>query len=442
MLAVELAVLRRDLATLGGLLDRQRDPPTFEVDVDDLHPELLAGGDDLFGCLDMVRGHLGDVHQALDALADLHERAERHQLGNPSVHELADLVAGSELLPRVLLRRLQRERDALAGQIDVEHLHDGRRVVDVLPRQLRDVDQTVHAAEVDERTEVDHRRDDALADLAGLQVGEELVALLALRLLEVGPARQHDVVAVLVELDDLALEHAADVRVEVADAAQVDERRGQEAPQADVDDEAALDDFDDRTGDDFLVLLLLLDRAPRALVLRALLRKDQATVFVLFLEDERFDLLAQRHDLVRVDVVADRELLARDDALGLVSDVEQHLVGVDLDDFAVDEITIIEGDDRGVDGVFEGHAVEVVDDDVLLHLVDIFRRRVVRTRFGFGGGGLGDCGGGRRGRVRFLIQHLDSCFVRERRAAPEAWAGRAHIAAPVERPSQATAVSA
>ena len=100
----------------------------------------------------------------------------------------------------------------------------------------------------------------------------------------------------------------AHVRVQVADPAQVDEGSGQEAAQADVDDEAALDDLDDRAGDDFVVLLLLLDRAPGALVLRALLRKDQAAVLVLLLENQGFDLFAERHDLVRVDVVADREL--------------------------------------------------------------------------------------------------------------------------------------
>ena len=61
-------------------------------------------------------------------------------------------------------------------------------MVDVLPRQLGDVDEAVHAAEVDERTEVDDRRHDTLADLAGLEVGEELVALLALGLLEVRAA--------------------------------------------------------------------------------------------------------------------------------------------------------------------------------------------------------------------------------------------------------------
>ena len=37
-----------------------------------------------------------------------------------------------------------------------------------------------------------------------------------------------------------------DVGLQVADPAQLDERGGQEAPQADVEDEAALDHLDDR----------------------------------------------------------------------------------------------------------------------------------------------------------------------------------------------------
>ena len=145
VLAEVLAVLRGDLATLGGLLDREADAPALEVEVDDLDPQLLARRDDLLGQLDVVRRHLGDVHEALDAVAHLHERAERHELGDPAVDQLADLVAVGELLPRILLRGLERQRDALAVEIDVEHLHldlvadlhDRARVVDVLPATAR-----------------------------------------------------------------------------------------------------------------------------------------------------------------------------------------------------------------------------------------------------------------------------------------------------------------
>ena len=158
-----LAVLLGDLAALGGLLDRQADAAAGQVEVDDLDPQLLAGRDDLLGQIDVAGRHLRDVHEALDALADLDERTERHQLGDPAVDELADPVGGGELLPRVLLGGLQRQADALAVEVDVEHLHgdlvaDGHHrtgVVDVLPRQLGHVDEAVHAAEVDERTEAD-----------------------------------------------------------------------------------------------------------------------------------------------------------------------------------------------------------------------------------------------------------------------------------------------
>ena len=255
-------------------------------------------------------------------------------------HDLTDRVGPGEVLPRVLLRRLERQGDALAVHVDVEHLDgdlvadldDLGGVVDVLPGQLGDVDETVDAAEVHERTEVDDRGHDTGADLALAELLEEGRADLGLGLLEPRTARQDHVVAVLVELDDLGLDLLADVRLEVADAAHLDEGGGEEAAQADVEDEPTLDDLDDGAGDDAVLLLDLLDRAPGALVLRALLGQDQAAFLVLLLEDQGLDLVADLDDLVGVDVVLDGQLARGDDALGLVADVEQDLVAVDLDD--------------------------------------------------------------------------------------------------------------
>src|SRR5262249_25151405 len=172
-----------------------------------------------------------------------------------------------------------------------------------------------------------------------------------------------DVVPVLVELDDLGVEGATDEWVEVPHAPQVDERRGEEPSETDIEDEAALHHLNDRTGDDSVLLLDRLDRPPGALVLGPLLRQDQAAVLVLLLEDERLELLAQVHDLVRVDVVADRQLARGDDAFGLVPDVEQDFVAVDLDDFPGHDVAVVELDDRGVDGVGEGLGPEIVQDD-------------------------------------------------------------------------------
>ena len=296
-----------------------------------------------------------------------------HQLGDPSVDQLADAVSGGELLPRILLRRLEREADALAVEVDLEDLHgdlvadgdDRTRMVDVLPAELGDVDEAVHAAEVDEGTEVDDARHDALADLARLEVEQELLALFLLGLLEPGAARKHDVVAVLVELDDLGLDGAADVGLQVAHPAQLDERCGEEAAQADVEDETTLDDLDDRALDDALVLLDLLDVAPRALVLRPLLGQDETTFLVLLLEDKGLDLLTERDDLVGIDVVADAQLAAGDHAFGLEADVEQDLVLVDFHHRSLDDVAVVELDDRGGDGIFERQSLEIVQRDLL-----------------------------------------------------------------------------
>ena len=219
---VELGVAR---SSVVGLLEAQRDATTLEVDVDDLDEDVGTDGDDLLGQLDVALGQLGDVHQALDALLDAHERAERDELGDLARCDLTDRVGAGEDLPRVLLRRLQRQRDALAVEVDLEdldgdllaHLDDLGGVLDVLPAELGDVHEAVHAAEVDERTEVDDRGDHTGAHLAlgeGLQEGG---AHLGLRLLEPG-AHPEDLLGLDLDVARLAVVAAAERRLVDEDA--------------------------------------------------------------------------------------------------------------------------------------------------------------------------------------------------------------------------------
>ena len=92
-----------------------------------------------------------------------------------------DLLAGRERLfgvvPRVFLRLLEAERDALGLGVVLEDL-DGDlvadleelgRVVDAAPAHVGDVEQAVDAAEVDERAVLGDVLDDALDDLALLE---------------------------------------------------------------------------------------------------------------------------------------------------------------------------------------------------------------------------------------------------------------------------------
>ena len=149
------------------------------------------------------------------------------------------------------------------------------------PRELGDVDQAVDPVEVDERAEVHDVRDLALHDKPRLQAVEDLLADLLALLLEDRAAREHDVVARAVELDDLRLDLGREVLVEVRDAADVDKRGRQEAADAEVDDEPALDDLDHGALYRFSGLGGGLDAPPRFLEAGALLGHDQATVLVL-----------------------------------------------------------------------------------------------------------------------------------------------------------------
>src|SRR5439155_3356609 len=139
------------------------------------------------------------------------------------------------------------ERDALALAVDVEHLdlhgladleHLGR-VVDVRPRKLGDMNQAVHPVEIDERAEVDDVRDRTLDHVAGIELVQNLLALVLALVLEHRTARENDVVARAVQLDHLAAQLLAEELVEVLHAANVDERRRQEAAYAEVEDQAA-----------------------------------------------------------------------------------------------------------------------------------------------------------------------------------------------------------
>src|SRR5581483_4065839 len=170
---------------------------------------------------------------------------------------------------------------------------------------------------------------------------DPLPLLLAL-LLEHGAAREDDVVARAVQLDDLALELLAHELVEVLHAADVDERRRQEAAHAEVEDQAALDDLDHAAGDGLALLVRCLDRLPCDLETGALLREDQAALGVLLREDERRDLVADRDLVGGIDRAPDRELRDGDDSLRLVADVDEHLVLVHADDSAVHDLSLLD----------------------------------------------------------------------------------------------------
>ncbi len=331
-------------------LEREGEPPALAVDLEDAHVDGITLRDDLARVLDVVGRELRDVHETFDTREDLDEGAERDDLRNAALDDVVLAVGVDDLLPRIGLRLLEAERDPLAVAVDVEHLDLDRladvehlgRMVHVAPRELGDVDEAVHPVEVDEGAEVDDVRDLTFDDVSGAQAIEDRLAHLLALVLEDGATGEDDVVPRAVELDDLAAQLLAEELVEVLDAPDVDERRGKEAPHAEVEDETALDDLDHLPVHGLAGLRGPLDSLPCELEARTLLRENQASFGVLLREDERIDLLAHGDLVGRVHRPSNCQLGNGNDAFGLVADVDEDLVLVDAHDRAVHDLALVD----------------------------------------------------------------------------------------------------
>src|SRR5574338_205472 len=343
-------VLLLDHAPRVGLdlLHAERDLAVVLVDVEHhrLHP--VAPVHELRGVLHpLPPGHLGDVHEALDARLELDEGAVVRERDDLAAHAAADRVAHRGVAPRVGLDLLEPERDALALRVEAQHLHPDlvappeqlARVVDPAPRHVGHVEQAVDAPEVDERAVVRDVLDHAVDDLPLLQRLERGLAQLLALLLEQRPPRQHDVPAPLVELDDLERELLADYGPQIAHRPQVDLRARQERLHADVDREAALHAREDHALDGLVRLVRLADVVPDLEPIGLLLREHDAAAVVLDLLDQHVDAVARLDEQVGVVV---HEFPGVDQPLGLEPDVHLDVVVVHVRHDALDELAFLD----------------------------------------------------------------------------------------------------
>src|SRR2546425_841291 len=254
------------------LLQAQRDPLVLGVHVQDQHLDLVALLHDFGGMLHPLGPrHVGDVNQAVDARLDLHERAERGQIAHLPLDPHADGILLRQRHPGVLLGLLHAERDLLFRLVDLQYhgfdrladRHDLRGVRHPAIAHVGDVEQAVHAAQVDEGAEVGDVLHDALPRLADLQLLHQDVALRLALGFEQDAAAHHDVAASLVQLDDLELEALAQELVDVGHAPQGDLAAGEERIHAHQDHHhAAFDLLDQRARHRLVLLVGLADPLP------------------------------------------------------------------------------------------------------------------------------------------------------------------------------------
>src|SRR5688572_1846440 len=341
-------ILLRQLVPRVALdpLQPERNRPRRRIDAEHHRLDVVADVEDLRRVLHaLAPRHLGDVDQAFDARLELDERAVVGQADDLAAHARADRVAVLHRRPRVLHQLFVTERDALGRRVVLQHrdvdfvvdLEQLRGMADAAPRHVGDVQQAVDAAEVDERAVVGDVLDRAAELLArGERLGRRLL-LLGVLLLEERLARQHDVAALLVDLDHAHAQLLPAQRVEIADRPHVDLRAGEERADADVHGEAALDALDDAADDHLLVGVGLLDLVPDLHLLGLLARQHDVAFTIFGALEQHVDGVALLHGHVAVLV---EKLVNRDETFGLVPHVDDDVALGDFQHRALDHFAL------------------------------------------------------------------------------------------------------
>src|SRR5436190_5795056 len=352
--ADRILLRQRHPGILLCLLHAERDFLFRLVDLEHHGFDRFADRHELRRMPDVARpAHLGDVHETFDPRLELDERAIVRDRDDLALHARADRVFRGDVLPRIRLELLQAERNALALPVDVENfdfelltdLHHLARVRHAAVAHVGDMQQAVHTAEIDERAEVGDVLDDTLPHLIDRELLHQDVALRLALGLEQHAARDHDVAAPLVQLDDLELEALAEELVDVRHAAQRDLTAGQERIHThQIHDHTALDLFHERAGDALVLLVRFADPLPDAHEVGFLLRKHDGAFLVLEVLEEYF------HLVTFLEALRILELVDRHGAFRLEADVEndggvghaQHLRFDDLAFFDIGERPLVQ----------------------------------------------------------------------------------------------------
>ena len=178
------------------------------------------------------------MHEPLDAGLQFHERTELGDPADDALHGGAHVILVAGTLPRALDQVAGREAD-LAGFV-VHFLDDHAdlfaglehvgRVRHAIPRELADMDQALDAiADIDERTELADRTDDAVELHSGFQCFEQLGLGIRRLLLDDRPPREHEPPGLGDDLSDQAVERLADHFLEVLDSPGAHEARWHES---------------------------------------------------------------------------------------------------------------------------------------------------------------------------------------------------------------------
>src|SRR5690606_16557505 len=252
-------------------------------------------------------------------------------------------VTGLDGNPWVFAQLLQTQGDAVALAVELQHLDvdlvanvdDLGRMLDALPGHVGDVQQAVHAAQVDECAVVGEVLDDTLDLLAFLQRFQQRFALGAVLGFQDATTGNDNVVALLVQLDDLEFEFLAFQVSGVTHRTDIDQGTWQERTDAvNVDSEAALNLTVDNALDHFLSGESCFQNDPALGTLGFLAGQLGLTEAIFNRVQRNVNFVTHADGQLALLVV---ELLDRDDALGLQTGMDGDPVTIDVDHDAGDD---------------------------------------------------------------------------------------------------------
>ncbi len=200
------------------------------------------------------------------------------------------------------------------------------------------MEQAVNSAHIHKRAILGQILDDAGEHAAFLQMLERFTALLVLLFFQKLLARDHDVAALLIQLDDGDFHRLALHAIQIPDGTQVHLRARQKGASAlNVESQSALDAFHDDALDRLLVVVGALNLVPRAQPLRLQVREVNVALFGLALLPQYVDLGAGLELWLALVIENFRK---RQHAFGFRPDVDDDVGRGQFHDRALDDVVV------------------------------------------------------------------------------------------------------
>src|SRR5438132_8337788 len=204
------------------------------------------------------------------------------------------------------------------------------------PSHIGHVQQTIHAIQIDECAEIGDVFDRASYAVAHVHAFHEFLPLFAALLLDDFAPAKHDVFSVVVKLDDFKIVRVANELLQIFWRDDIDLRCRQKCLDPDVHHQAAFHHGFYLAFDQAIPFENMHDLVPVLAVSGFFLREDDHALVV-------FEPLEQHVHLVahfgRLDVIKFRY---RNDALGFVSDVDQHFARANFQYSSLDDASLAE----------------------------------------------------------------------------------------------------